>query len=156
MTPTANHSPTVHPAHAEPAHSTLETAVRLRNAFTITSQRNSDGHEHHLITAPKHGPDRTRARLVIMAVLHHAHRHQHRVSFLITLGGYTRHSLRPQDGYDPGHVLSQCGIPYDDPYAWLQRQLLTTSPIDVNSIIGVEISTWHQPTHHGPRATSTR
>jgi hypothetical protein len=116
--------------------------MRLRSAFTITSRRTSDGHEHHLITAPKHGPDRAQARQAIIAVLRHADQHHHRVSFLITLGDYNQHVVHPHDGYDPGHVLIECGIS-NDPYSWLQRQLrIASSTSDTNSIIGVNIRTW--------------
>jgi hypothetical protein len=127
---------------ASPPETSGVAAVRLRNAFTITSGRNGDGHEHHLITAPKHGPDRAQARRAIIAVLEHAQRLHHRVDFLITLGDYTLHPLDPPNGYDPGRALIQCRMSDDDPYAWLQRQLPATSLAgDTNSIIGVDIST---------------
>lgn len=132
-----------HPTAAQSANCTSGgAAVRLRNAFTITSGRNGDGHEHHLITAPKHGHDRAQARRAIIAVLQRAQRHRHRVSFLITLGDYAQHALDPPNGYDPDQALLQCRIAGDDPYAWLQRQLPATFLAgDTNSIIGVDITT---------------
>jgi hypothetical protein len=121
--------------------------VRLRSAFSITSRRNIGGSEIHMITAPKHGPDRAQARQAIITVLRRADKHGHRVSFLITLGDYNQHMLHPHDGYDPNHVLIECRV-FEDPYTWLQRQLRTVSSTgDTNSIIGVTISTW-------PRAVS--
>lgn len=117
--------------------------VRLRSAFSITSRRSIDGSEIHLITAPKHGRDRAQARRATVAVLHHAQQNHHRVTFLITLSDYTRYHLNAQHGYDAAVVLMQCQIEYDDPFAWLQRQLPrnfhTTSN---NYIIGVTITTW--------------
>lgn len=119
------------------------TPVRLRNAFTITSRRGTGGHEHHMITAPKHGPDRAQARRAIMAVLHHAEQRHHHVAFLVTFGDYTQEPVNPRPGYDADLVLLQCRIEHDDPYAWLQRQLLSTYRItDTNAIIGVDIHTW--------------
>ncbi len=145
MAPTGEYSPKLKSTGPQ-----LEHAVtagpgpkRLRSAFTITSRRSADGHEHHLITAPKHGSGRSQARHATMAVLHHAEQRHHRVAFLITLGDYTQQPRHPRGGYDADLVLIQCRIEHDDPYAWLQRQLLATSPTaDSNAIIGVNIHTW--------------
>ncbi len=142
-------SRTITSAGPEPLHAAVtvrDAPARLRNAFTITSRRSSAGHGYHLITAPKHGPDRAQARRAIVAVLQHAEQHRHRVSFLITLGDYTQRSLNPRRGYDPGVVLVQCQIAEADPYAWLHRQPpLTAHSTGANSIIGVTINTWPQP-----------
>jgi hypothetical protein len=128
--------------------------VRLRNAFTIRSRRSTDGHEHHMVTAPKHGPGRSQARRAIMAVLHHAQQRQHRIAFLVTLGDYTQQQLQPPPGYDANLVLNQCRTEHDDPYAWLQRQLLTTCPTtDTNAIVGVNIHTW-APTRQNEHETN--
>ena len=136
------------PEHAYPASA---VPARLRSAFTITSCRSTDGQEQHMITAPKHGPDRARARRAIMAVLHHAAQRHHRVAFAVTLGDYTQQPLNPRRGYDATHVLIQCRIEHDDPYTWLQRQLLSTHrTTDTNAIIGVNIHTWPSRTHDLP------
>jgi hypothetical protein len=151
MTPIADHvlgttrtvTATPVTADAAPTVTGQLAPLRLRNAFTITSGRRADGCEHHLVTAPKHGPDRAQARRAILAVLRHADRHHHRVSFQVTLGDYTQQALNTRHGYDANQVLLQCRIEHGDPYAWLQRQFpRTASTTDTNAIIGVHISTW--------------
>ena len=150
MTPPGECSAKLKSTGAQLEHAALTASPgpkRLRSGFTITSRRSADGHEHHLITAPKHGADRSQARRAIMAVLHHAQQRHRRVAFLITLGDYTQQPRHPQGGYDADFVLIQCRIEHDDPYAWLQRQFLPTSPTaDSNAIIGVNIRTWPPPT----------
>ncbi len=159
MTPrTDEHALIVDGANPQPEHSATNLAtVRLRNAFTINSHRSIDGHEHHMITAPKHGPDRAQARRAILAVLHHAQKLHHRVSFLLKFGDYTQQPLNIQRGYDANVALLQCRIHHDDPYAWLQRQLLRTSPTtDTNSIIGVNIHTWPDPSSSNASKPGTK
>jgi hypothetical protein len=153
--PAGEHRLAVGPAGPQLEHAdTARSAhVRLRNAFTITSRRSTSDHEHHLITAPKHGPDRAQARRAILAVLHRAAHNHHRVAFQVTLGNYAQHSLNPGRGYNPDHVLTQCQIEHHDPYTWLQRQLLSVDrTADTNAIIGVDIHSWPlttQPARYG-------
>jgi hypothetical protein len=117
--------------------------VRLRNAFTLSSHGGAGGRESHLITAPKHGPQRSQARRAIMAVLRRAQQQQHRVSFLITLGDYTQLELGSAAGYDATAAVLECRVERDDPYAWIEQQLHRHQhPVDANAIIGVGIRTW--------------
>jgi hypothetical protein len=117
--------------------------VRLRNTFTITSRGSADGREHHLVTAPRRGPQRTEARRAILAVLRRAEKRQQRVWFLITLGDYTRLPLGSGAGYEAAAVLTQCRGKQDDPYLWFQDQFHRhQQPVDAHAIIGVEIATW--------------
>jgi hypothetical protein len=157
VTPTGEHSQRLTSASPQPEHpdTASPAPARLRNAFTITSRRSADGHEHHLITAPKHGPDRSQARRAIMAVLHDAEQRHHRVAFLVTLGDYTQQLLNPPRGYDADLIFAQCRIEHDDPYSWLQRQFRPTSPTpDTNAIIGVTIHTWPPTTQPGQGSVS--
>ncbi len=82
MTAPGEYSPKLKSTGPQPEHVVTASPgpKRLRSAFTITSRRSADGHEHHLITAPKHGADRSQARHAIMAVLHHAEQRHHRVA----------------------------------------------------------------------------
>ncbi len=117
--------------------------VRLRNAFTISSRGTTAGHERHMITAPKHGPQRTQARRAIMAVLRRAEQQRHRVSFVITMGDYTQWELGTANGYDANATLLECRVERDDPYLWFEQQLHRSQhPVNANAIIGVGIRTW--------------
>ncbi len=121
--------------------------VRLRNAFTLTSRSSADGHEHHLVTAPRRGPERRQARHAILAVLHRAEKRRQRVWFAITFGDYSRLPLGFSGGYEPGSVLTQCHARQDDPYAWFQEQFQRHhQPVEANAMIGVEIATWPSST----------
>jgi hypothetical protein len=117
--------------------------VRLRNTFTLTSRGGGDGREHHLITAPRRGPQRREARRAILAVLRRAEKRQQRVWFLITFGDYTRLPLGFGAGYEAASVLAQCRGKQDDPYLWFQDQFHRHhQPADAHAIIGVGIATW--------------
>jgi hypothetical protein len=117
--------------------------VRLRNAFTIASQGSTSGHERHMITAPKHGPQRAQARRAIMAVLRRADQQRHRVSFVVTMGDYTQWELGTANGYDASSALLECRAERDDPYLWIEQQLHRGQHrVDANAIIGVGIRTW--------------
>jgi hypothetical protein len=117
--------------------------VRLRNAFTIASHGSTGGHERHMVTAPKHGPQRSQARRAILAVLRRAEHQRHRVSFVITMGDYTQLELGTGSGYDANSALQECRAQRDDPYLWIEHQLHRSQhPVDANAIIGVGIRTW--------------
>jgi len=119
--------------------------VRLRSAFTHTSHLSAGGRLQHLITAPQHGPHRALARRAIIQVLRDAERHHRRVSFLVTFGDYTQHSVGDENGYEANWVLLHCRMAQNDPYAWLQRQISAAPNLtDLNAIIGVNISSWQQ------------
>jgi hypothetical protein len=136
---------TVGPQPEEREASGLPTpaTVRLRNTFTITSRGSADGREHHLVTAPRRGPQRGEARRAILAVLRRVEKRQQHVWFLITFGDYTRLPLGSSAGYDAASVLIQCRGKQDDPYLWFQDQFkLHHQPADAHAIIGVEIATW--------------
>jgi len=121
----------------------LPAAVRLRNAFTVTSRGSADGREHHLVTAPRRGPERRQARHAILAVLHRAEERRQRVWFVVTFGDYRRLPLGFSSGYEARLVLTQCHAKQDDPYAWLQEQFQRHhQTTDANAMIGVEIATW--------------
>jgi hypothetical protein len=136
--------PTVGPKPEEQASGLPSPAtVRLRNTFTITSRGSADGREHHLVTAPRRGPQRAEARRAILAVLRRAEKRQQRVWFLITFGDYTRLPLGLGAGYEAVSVLTQCRGKQDDPYRWFEDQFHRHhQPADAHAIIGVEIATW--------------
>jgi hypothetical protein len=128
--------------------------VRLRNTFTITSRGSADGREHHLVTAPRRGPQRGEARRAILAVLRRAEKRQQRIWFLITFGDYSRLPLGSSAGYEAASVLLQCRGKQDDPYLWFQDQFHRHhQPADAHAIIGVEIATWPP---HGEAGGSSR
>jgi len=116
--------------------------ARLRNAFTVKSYVDLAGREHHVVTAPKRGSERRMAMHAILAVLRRAKQHQHRVSFVLTLGDYSQFELGALRGFDAAQTLLQCCVKRD-PYVWFQDQLtgrrILSGP---DAIIGVEIDTW--------------
>ena len=118
--------------------------MRLRNTFSITSLGSADGREHHLVTAPKRGPERRRAREAILTVLRRADRQHHRVSILLTLGDYTQLRVGPSIGLDPAMALSQCRTQGDDPFEWCAREHLRQHAelVRADTIIGIELETW--------------
>lgn len=118
--------------------------MRLRNTFSITSRGSADGHEHHLVTAPKRGPERRRAREAILTVLRRADRQHHRVSILLTLGDYTQLRVGSPIGLDPATALEQCHAQGDDPFEWCAREHLRQHAelVRADTIIGAELETW--------------
>jgi len=121
--------------------------MRLRNTFSITSRGSTDGREHHLVTTPKRGPERRRAREAILTVLHRAERQHHRVLILLTLGDYTQLRIGPSSGYDPAVALVQCRSQGDDPFEWCAREHLRQHAelVRADTIIGVQLETWLPP-----------
>ncbi len=118
--------------------------VRLRNTFSITSRGSADGREHHLVTAPKRGPERGQAREAILTVLRRADRQHHRVAIRLTLGDYTQLRVGPSIGLDPAMALAQCHTQGDDPFEWCAREHLRQHAelVRADTIIGVELETW--------------
>jgi len=160
------HRETARPQPARAVHNrwmvdpTVEAAtlgrVRLRSGFSITSMRGSDGREQHLVTAPKRGPERRRARQALMAVLVRAERQHHRLSVLVTFGDYTQLRLGSSGGYDPSSTLEACRRQADDPFEWCVKEVSRREDqlARADTIIGMEIHTW--PARTSQRRTSPR
>jgi len=98
-----------------------------------------------MVTAPRRGPNRERARRAILALLRRAAENGQRVGFTVTYADTTRHVIGGKGGYDPERVLSGCLIEAQDPYAWLVTQVEGRRPVGA-LIIGVDLDTW--PNEH--------
>ena len=118
--------------------------VRLRDGYSVTSVVSGDGHEHHLVTTPKRGPERRRAREAVLSVLRRAERQQRRVGLVLTLGDYSQLRLCPTGGYDAGVALQDCRGQGDDPFEWFAKEHLREHAelVRADTIIGVELETW--------------
>jgi len=131
--------------------------MRLRDGFSVTSVVSGDGHEHHLVTTPKRGPERRRAREAVLSVLRRAERQQRRVGLVLTLGDYSQLRLQPAGGYDAGAALLSCRGQGDDPFEWCAREHLRqhAEVVRADTIIGVELETWlPESPGRAPRGTS--
>lgn len=128
--------------------------VRLRNAFSLTSRNGPDGREYHLVTAPKRGPERRRARDAVLEVLARAEQQRQRVCLLVTLGDYSQLRIGPRTGYEARAALRECRDQGEDPFEWCAREHLRyrAELVRADAIIGIELQTWRPASSAPPTA----
>ena len=77
-----------------------------------------------MITTPRSGPGREKARGAVLEVLERAAASGLRVEFAVWVRGVdVPVHLGGKGGYDPGRVLGGCRGELGDPFAWLATQL---------------------------------